>query len=189
MKAELKALWYEHAILVFRNQDITPEKQIEFSRIFGPLELHPLKATTSDAYPELFVLESGGDKDKFSTANYRGEEIVGRLDWHIDLHYTGRPNHGALLRAVVVPENDGLTGFGDLAKAYDALAILNECMMEVAHHVDTATYEAFRLYVLEEWKPAKVAEHLGVTRNTVYLAKNRVINRMRDLQTQIEEIW
>ncbi|MCB1690495.1 MAG: TauD/TfdA family dioxygenase [Halioglobus sp.] len=121
IQAQLKALWYEHAIMVFRGQDISPEKQIEFSRIFGPLELHPLKATTSEEYPELFVLENGGDKDKFFTAFYEGKEIVGRLDWHMDLHYTGRPNHGALLRAVVVAAEDGLTGFGDLAKAYDAL--------------------------------------------------------------------
>jgi len=120
-KAELKALWYEHAILVFRDQDIDPEKQIEFSRIFGPLELHPLRTTTREEYPELFVLENGGDGDKFNTAFYNGEKIVGRLDWHMDLHYTARPNHGALLRALVVAEEDGLTGFGDLAKAYDAL--------------------------------------------------------------------
>jgi taurine dioxygenase len=121
VKAELKSLWYEHGILLFRNQDIDAEKQIEFSRIFGPLELHPLKATTSEANPELFVLENGGAQDKFFTAFYRGEEIVGRLDWHIDLHYTGRPNHGALLRAIELPSADGLTGFGDLVKAYDAL--------------------------------------------------------------------
>lgn len=118
---ELKSLWYEHAILVFREQDITPEKQIEFSRIFGPLEIHPLKVNTSEENPELFVLENGGDMDKFNTGFYDGEEIVGRLDWHMDLHYTARPNHGALLRAVVVAAEDGLTGFGDLAKAYDAL--------------------------------------------------------------------
>ena len=130
IQAELKALWYEHAILVFRGQDITPEKQIEFSRIFGPLELHPLKATTSEEYPELFVLENGGDKDKFFTAFYEGKEVVGRLDWHMDLHYTGRPNHGALLRAVVVAAEDGLTGFGDLAKAYDALDDETKALLE-----------------------------------------------------------
>ncbi len=130
LKSELKALWDEHGILLFRNQDISPEKQIEFSRIFGPLEIHPLKATTSEDYPELFVLESGGDKDQYFTARYKGKEIVGRLDWHIDLHYTARPNHGALLRAVVVPENDGLTGFGDLAKAYDALDEETKALLE-----------------------------------------------------------
>lgn len=127
---QLRELWYEHAILLFRDQDIDPHKQIEFSRIFGPLEMHPLKATTSDEYPELFVLENGGDKDRFFTASYNGEDIVGRLDWHIDLHYTGRPNHGALLRAVVVPEDDGMTGFGDLAKAYDALDAETQALLE-----------------------------------------------------------
>ena len=130
LKKELQALWYEHAILVVRDQPITPETQIAFSRVFGPLELHPLKATTSAQYPELFELENGGEKDKFSTAYYCGEEIVGRLDWHMDLHYTAKPNHGAILTAVEVPGEDGLTGFGDLAKAYDALDIDTKSLLE-----------------------------------------------------------
>ncbi len=121
MKRELAALWDEHAILLFRGQDIDPGKQIEFSRIFGPLEKHPLEVKRSGEYPELFVLENGGPGDKFQTAFYHGKEIVGRLDWHMDLHYTGRPNRGALLRAVEIADVDGETGFGDLAKAYDAL--------------------------------------------------------------------
>jgi taurine dioxygenase len=37
-RAELEALWLEHAILLFRGQDIDAQKQIEFSSIFGPLE-------------------------------------------------------------------------------------------------------------------------------------------------------
>lgn len=122
IKNELKSMWYEHAILVFRGQEeITPEQQIEFSRIFGPLEMHPLKVNTSEQYPELFVLENGGDRDDFQTASYNGQVLVGKLDWHMDLHYTAKPNHGALLLARVVAAEDGLTGFGDLAKAYDAL--------------------------------------------------------------------
>lgn len=130
LAAELKALWYEHAVLLIRGQEVTPENQIAFSRVFGPLELHPLKATTSDKNPELFVLENGGDKDKFNTANYNGEKIVGRLDWHMDLHYTGKPNHGALLTAVTVAGEGGLTGFGDLAKAYDALDDETKALLE-----------------------------------------------------------
>ncbi|NNC55653.1 MAG: TauD/TfdA family dioxygenase, partial [Pseudomonadales bacterium] len=85
------------------------------------LEIHPLKANTNADHPELFELENGGDKDKFYTAFYHGEEIVGRLDWHMDLHYTAKPNHGAILTAVEIPDEDGQTGFGDLALAYDAL--------------------------------------------------------------------
>jgi len=127
---ELRALWDEHGLLLFRNQDITPERQIEFSRTFGPLALHPLKATRSEANPELFVLENGGENDRFQTAIYKGEAIVGRLDWHIDLHYTGRPNRGALLRAIELPSSDGLTGFGDLAKAFDALDEETKSLLE-----------------------------------------------------------
>ena len=121
LQEELRTLWHQHGVLVFRNQDINPERQIAFSRVFGPLELHPLKATRSEEYPELFEIESGGSKDKSMTAFYKGEAIVGRLDWHIDLHYTGKPNHGAVLTAVEVAGEGGLTGFGDLEKAYDAL--------------------------------------------------------------------
>lgn len=121
MKSELGSLWNEHAILLFRGQEIDAGRQIEFSRIFGPLEMHPLEVKRSGAHPELFELVNGGPGDKFQTAFYDGEEIVGRLDWHMDLHYTGRPNRGALLRAVHIADEDGETGFGDLAKAYDAL--------------------------------------------------------------------
>lgn len=130
LAAELKKLWYEHAVLLIRGQNVTPENQVAFSRVFGRLEMHPLKATTSDEHPELFVLENGGDKDKFQTAYYNGEEIVGRLDWHMDLHYTGKPNHGALLTAVTVAGEGGLTGFGDLAKAYDALDDDTKALLE-----------------------------------------------------------
>lgn len=155
LKAELKALWYEHAILLFRGQDITPESQIRFSRVFGPLAMHPLKATTSAENPELFELENGGDKDKFVTAFYKGEEIVGRLDWHMDLHYTGQPNHGAILTAVEIPESAGMTGFGDLAKAYDALDEETKTLLEKLEVVYTFSMQRrhMRYVDLEGYQP------------------------------------
>lgn len=119
--AELKALWYEHAILLFRDQDMDDAKQIEFSRLFGPLEAHPLKTTRHEKNPELFVLEAGTDKDGFHLGYFDGEPRVAKLSWHMDLHYTAKPNHGAVLRAVTVAPELGGTGFGDLAAAYDAL--------------------------------------------------------------------
>ncbi len=130
LKQELISLWNEHAILVFRGQDVTPERQIEFSRIFGPLESHPITATTSQEYPELFVLAGSPEQEKFLTASYRGQTMVSKLDWHMDLHYTGKPNRGALLRAVVCAREDGLTGFADLAKAWDALDAETQALLE-----------------------------------------------------------
>jgi alpha-ketoglutarate-dependent taurine dioxygenase len=130
LAAELKRIWLEHGIVLFRDQDIDPDRQIEFSRLFGPLEMHPLKATTNDRHPELFELVNEPGKDQYATAFYRGEALVNRLDWHMDLHYTGRPNHGAVLRAVVCASEKGLTGFGDLARAWDALAPDRQALLE-----------------------------------------------------------
>lgn len=151
---QLRALWYEHGMLLFRNQNIDPHSQIEFSRLFGPLEKHPLKTTRSEEFPELFKLVNGDEKDDFVSAKYDGETIIGRLDWHIDLQYTGKPNHGAVLTAVEVAAEDGMTGFGDLEKAYAALddktkALIEQLelvytfVMQRKHwrFVDTANYE------------------------------------------------
>lgn len=121
IREELASLWNEHGLLLFRGQDVNPERQIAFSRIFGELEMHPLKANTSDEYPELFELATTPEKGDYMAAEYHGRKLVGRLDWHMDLHYTGRPNRGALLRAVIVPATDGMTGFADLAMAFETL--------------------------------------------------------------------
>lgn len=130
LAAELVSLWDEHGIMLFRGQQVTPENQIAFSRVFGELALHPLKTTTSEEYPELFTLANNPEQEKYMTASYAGRELVGKLDWHMDLHYTGKPNRGALLRAVVCATEDGLTGFGDLAKAYDALDDDTKALLE-----------------------------------------------------------
>lgn len=155
LKQELRALWYEHGLLLFRNQAINPGNQIEFSRIFGPLELHPIKATTSAQYPELFELVNGDEKDELVQASYHGEKIVGRLDWHVDLQYTGRPNHGAVLTAVEVAAEDGLTGFGDLAKAYDALDADTRELLEKIEVVYTFVMQRkfWRFIDLEGYEP------------------------------------
>jgi len=152
---ELVRLWNEHGILVFRGQEVTPENQIAFSRIFGELESHPLKATTSDEYPELFMLVNDPEKEKFVTASYRGEQIAGRLDWHMDLHYTGKPNRGALLRAVICAEEDGLTGFGDMALAYDALDDDTKALLEQIEVVYTFSMQRrhMRYVDLEGYEP------------------------------------
>jgi taurine dioxygenase len=130
LAAELVALWDEHGILLFRDQQVTPQNQIAFSRIFGELEIHPISETRSQEYPELFTLVNDPEKEKFMTATYKGRQLAGRLDWHMDLHYTGRPNRGALLHGVVCATEDGMTGFGDLAKAYEALDDETKALLE-----------------------------------------------------------
>jgi len=155
LKQELVQLWNVHGIVLFRNQDIDPRLQIEFSRVFGALEMHPLKATTSDEYPELFMLVNDPVKEKYMTASYKGKTIVSKLDWHMDLHYTGKPNRGAILRSVVVAKEEGRTGFGDLAKAYDALDDKTKALLEKLEVVYSFSMQRrhMRFVDLDDYEP------------------------------------
>ena len=120
-RAELRALWLEHGLLLIHDPGVTEESQIEFSRAFGELEAHPLGDTIrSSDHEELMVLDNR-DESQAYVSYYDGRPLAGRLFWHSDLIYTGAPNQGAVLRAVEIPEEDGLTGFVDQAKAYDLL--------------------------------------------------------------------
>jgi RNA polymerase sigma-70 factor (ECF subfamily) len=43
------------------------------------------------------------------------------------------------------------------------------------------TWQAFRRVVLDDAKPAVVAEELGLSVNSVLLAKSRVLKRLREM--------
>ena len=120
VEEELRALWLEHGLLLLRGQCRTVAEQIRFSRTFGELEIHPLERIRHKDYPELIELNSA-DEQTNPTASWDGEDWIGRLGWHTDLIYSGKPNLGAVLRAVILPANDGQTGYADRGAAYHAL--------------------------------------------------------------------
>ncbi len=120
VEEELRALWLEHGLLLLRGQCRTVAEQIRFSRTFGELEIHPLERIRHKDYPELIELNSA-DEQTNPTSSWDGEDWIGRLGWHTDLIYSGKPNLGAVLRAVILPANDGQTGYADRGAAYNAL--------------------------------------------------------------------
>ncbi|MGB9624501.1 MAG: RNA polymerase sigma factor [Phycisphaerae bacterium] len=65
-------------------------------------------------------------------------------------------------------------------------AVLQACVAEVAQNIAPETLAAFDLYVLRQWPAERVAEQLGVTTNAVYVAKNHVLTRIRQIREQIE---
>ncbi len=99
---------------------------------------------------------------------------------------------------VVCPETSG-TCFLDRIPSADEMektwtntwqqAVLKACLAEAAQEVQPKTYEAFDLYVLQDWPVDAVAAKLGMTENAVYIAKNRVLSRARELLPRMEEIW
>jgi len=55
--------------------------------------------------------------------------------------------------------------------------------------VEPRTFEAFRLFVLEEWPAKRVASHLQVSEDVVYQSKSRILSRVRELLPQMAAIW
>ena len=113
-------LWHEHEVLFFRNQKLTPDQHVRFSRRFGELELHVRKDCCRPGYPEIFVV---------SNVLVDGKPIGSRdagLFWHSDLCYMAEPSRGSLFYALEVPHDAdgnplGDTKFASCTAAYRAL--------------------------------------------------------------------
>ena len=107
-KTVLEAL-FEHHVLFFRNQDITPEQQVAFAKQFGPISFPPFAPKYGDN-PEYIVLDQ---------THPRGE---GADQWHSDNTFMAEPPMGSILRAVKIPEVGGDTCFASAVAAYEALS-------------------------------------------------------------------
>ena len=103
------ALW-QHQVIVFRDQVLTPEAQIAFGRCLGSLKEHPF-INSLEGYPEIMVVR----KDPQDLHNFAGA-------WHTDTSYQATPAMGSMLLAVKVPEQLGDTLFCNMIAAYDALS-------------------------------------------------------------------
>ncbi|HEX8593059.1 MAG TPA: TauD/TfdA family dioxygenase [Pseudomonas sp.] len=128
--------WLDHGLLIFRDQRITAEQHIDFSRRFGPLQVHVLKQFLLADHPEIFIIsnivENGrpiglGDAGKF---------------WHSDLSYVELPSLGAMLLAQELPSEGGDTLFANQQLAYDALPAELRRIIDGKHatHSYTARY-------------------------------------------------
>jgi taurine dioxygenase len=114
--ATLHQAHLDHMVLVFRDQRLTPQQQIDFSKYFGPLDAHPSQGNAhAPAFPDILVI---------STKQVNGKDIGVRNAgpmWHSDLAYRERPALGSMLYAVELPDSGGDTGYANMVKAYDAL--------------------------------------------------------------------
>ena len=117
---EIEAAFHDNIVVVFRRQNLSNERQIEFSRRFGELEVHIVKKYLLPGYPEILLISNIRDE--------RGEHI-GLADagftWHSDTSYRRRPSRCSLLYAKEVPQRGGQplgdTVFANAIAAYEAL--------------------------------------------------------------------
>jgi taurine dioxygenase len=113
---EVLAAWYRYLVLVFPDQHLSIERHIEFSRRFGPLQVHPSRKYILPDNPEILLLTNRRDAD----GNYVSLKDGGTV-WHSDLSYMRFPSMGSLLHAIDVPETGGDTAWVNMYAVYDAL--------------------------------------------------------------------
>ena len=77
--------WNRYSVLVCRDQNLTPEQFIAFSRYFGGLEVHVLDQYLHPDHPEIFIVSNVLEKGR-----HIGIPDAGRY-WHTDLSYMAEP--------------------------------------------------------------------------------------------------
>ena len=71
--AEINRLFCEHHVLVFRDQTLTPEDQMEFARRWGTLVRHPYAGMAD--HPDVIELSNHGKRRDINQ------------HWHSDMSY------------------------------------------------------------------------------------------------------
>jgi taurine dioxygenase len=117
---EIEHAFHDNIVVVFRGQELSNERHVEFSRRFGVLEIHIVKKYLLPGFPE--ILRISNIRDQLG-------EHIGLADagftWHTDTSYRRRPSRCSLLYAKEVPLRDsqplGDTVFANTIAAYEAL--------------------------------------------------------------------
>ena len=141
LEEETKALIYEallvYKVIFFRDQDISTEQHINFSKNFGELEIHPF-APKKESFPEVLVI-THNEKSK-------GRENT----WHSDVTWRMEPSLGSVLRMIEKPEHGGDTLFADMYAAYDNLS--EEIKEKLESAIAVHDFANFRNRLIKEGK-------------------------------------
>lgn len=126
----------KHHVLVFRDQHITPQQQIDFSRLFGRLQIHVLRNFQLEGHPEVLVISNIIEDGKPTGLGDAGHF------WHSDLSYKETPSLGSMLHAQELPAEGGDTLFANMHLAYDTLpsALRSAIKGKYAEHSYLAQY-------------------------------------------------
>jgi taurine dioxygenase len=129
----------DHHLLVFRDQRITPQQQVDFSRRFGPLQIHVLRNFQLPSHPEVLIISNIIENGK-----PLGLGDAGHF-WHSDLSYKETPSLGSMLHAQELPLEGGDTLFANMHLAYDTLpAALRHAVQGARAESYLAQYEELR---------------------------------------------
>ena len=107
--AAFEAALVEHKVLAVRDQFLTTEQHVAFSRRFGELEVHPMRP--QGQFPEILVLD-----------NHKDNPVLSTDVWHSDTTFRKTPTKYTILRCEIMPEFGGDTLWANMEAAYDDLS-------------------------------------------------------------------
>lgn len=147
--ARLRSAWFAAGVIVFRDQHLTPERQIAFSRRFGPLIVHVMDQFLLPGHPEILLISNRKRADGTPV----GFEDAGRY-WHSDISYAEKPALGSLLYAVEIPPEGGDTMFADMRRALEALPAATRRRIEPLRARHSFTHSYAQKQTIEGGRPA-----------------------------------
>ena len=112
----IKAAWYRHDVILFRNQRLSDDHLLAFSRHFGTLDPPPNQGAgrkSPAGYPDVYIVSNVVDA--------RGEPIGalgdGEAAWHTDMSYLPQPPDASMLYSLEIPPQGGDTCFASMKLA------------------------------------------------------------------------
>ena len=115
----IKQAWYDHVIVLFRDQDISLEQQKAFGANYGEIAIRVRDGTTRAER------EMGENVMLISNIRENGEQIGklpdGEMMFHSDTPYVENPQKATLLYAIEVPTKGGETLFSNSYKVAETL--------------------------------------------------------------------
>ena len=200
--AAIHRAWLDRQVLLFRDQALTDEDLVSFSRRFGDLDQAPVQETGRrfvDGMPEIYVV-SNVMQDGVPIGSLGSGEAV----WHTDMSYLPDPPKASALYALEVPANGGDTSFCSMYAAWDELPGPLQRRVEGLRVKHDGTYNSGG-YVRQGVTPTGdprtspgtlhplVGVHPETGRRALYLGRRRNAYidglSLDDSNTLLDEIW
>ena len=118
--AAVRAAFEQHSVLVFRNQDVTDEGQLAFSRRFGPPEVTKVGSIGTGSH--FVILTTIGPDGKVVPPDHR-YAIRNKANqlWHTDSSFKRTPALTSILSARIIPARGGETEYVSTRLAFERL--------------------------------------------------------------------
>jgi alpha-ketoglutarate-dependent 2,4-dichlorophenoxyacetate dioxygenase len=118
--SEVRAAFEEYSVLVFRDQDVTDEAQLAYSRKFGPLEV--TKVGSEGFGSNLVILKTLDDNGNVVPEDHRlALRNKANQLWHTDSPFKRLPALASVLSSRIIPGRGGETEFVSTRLAFERL--------------------------------------------------------------------